>query len=345
MNNNKRIFAIDLFCGIGGLTKGLELAGINVIKGYDFDKSVKQTYEKNNNASFELRDVSTITSFEIKKIFKGKKYTLIAGCAPCQPFSSYQKNKSKKARKSHYKYPAFEHFIRLVKEVNPTYVTMENVRGILNDDNFKHFVNDLKSFKYFVDYKVVNIRNYGAPQNRKRMFLIASQEGNLSLPSKTTNKIKTIKQSIGSLPKIRAGQINKSDSLHRASNLSKLNIKRIRKSRPGGTWKDWPYELLPNCYRKASGKTFSSVYGRLNPNKPANTLTTQFTRYGTGRYGHYEQDRALSLREGAIIQTFPKNYWFNQEKLGITKVAMHIGNAVPPIAGNVIGKTFMGSIK
>lgn len=99
---------------------------------------------------------------------------------------------------------------------------------------------------------------------------------------------------------------------------------------------------MPNCYKKESGQTFSSVYGRLNPDKPANTLTTQFTRYGTGRYGHYVQDRALSLREGAIIQTFPGDYDFNVEKLGMTKVAMHIGNAVPPIAGKVIGETVKG---
>ena len=101
---------------------------------------------------------------------------------------------------------------------------------------------------------------------------------------------------------------------------------------------------MPECYKRPSGSTFTSVYGRLSPNKPSNTLTTQFTRYGTGRYGHYSQDRALSLREGALIQTFPKDYDFNVEQLGSTKVSMHIGNAVPPIAGQVIGRTFMEAV-
>lgn len=335
------IKAVDLFCGIGGLTNGLERSGIEVLRGYDFEPSVEYAYAKNNKAKFKLQDITKLESKEIIDLFDGAEKTLIAGCAPCQPFSSYQKSKSIESRRNHYKYPAFEHFIRIVGDVLPTYVTMENVRGITKDDNFIHFVEDLEDMGYHVDYKVVNIANYGAPQRRNRLLLVASRAGEVILPERTTDRLMTVEEAIGHLPEISAGETYANDPLHRSSNLSALNIKRIRSSRPGGTWRDWPKNLLPDCYKRESGKTFSSVYGRLDSKRPSNTLTTQFTRYGTGRYGHYEQDRALSLREGAIIQTFPDDYDFNVKKLGTTKVAMHIGNAVPPIAGYEIGKLFI----
>lgn len=131
------------------------------------------------------------------------------------------------------------------------------------------------------------------------------------------------------------------DSLHRCPKLSKINLERIRQSRPGGTWHDWDKKLLPNCYKKASGKTYSSVYGRMRWDMPSPTITTQFYAYGTGRYGHPEQNRAISLREGAILQTFPKNYKFVKHKETITYkiLGRHIGNAVPPKLGEIIGKS------
>ncbi len=348
MKKQKNILAIDLFCGVGGLTNGLEKAGINVLAGYDFDSTVGYAYSENNNAEFIQKDITKLDSSEIQKMFddaslgREQVETLIAGCAPCQPFSSYQKDKSDEARKSHYKYPAFEHFIRIVRDLKPNYVTMENVSGITKDDNFELFVNDLKGIGYHVDYQVVNLAKYGAPQKRRRMLLVASMFKEIKLPKKTVDKELTIQEAIGHLTPVVAGETNLIDKLHEASNLSPLNIRRIQNSRPGGTWRDWPQELLPECYKKESGQTFGAVYGRLRPDQPSNTLTTQFTRYGTGRYGHYEQDRALTLREGAIIQTFPENYDFNVEKFGRTVVARHIGNAVPPIAGEVIGKVFKG---
>lgn len=342
--NNKQIYAVDLFCGIGGLTNGLEAAGINVLKGYDFEKSVQHAYEANNKSRFQLQDIRELDSQEIIDLFQknNAQYTLVAGCAPCQPFSSHQKEKTTQAVKSHYKYPAFEHFIRIVDEVRPDFVTMENVRGITKDDNFTKFVEDLKTLEYVVDFKIVNIARYGAPQKRNRMLLVASRIGAIDLPTRTIDDkdFITVEQAIRHLPAIAAGQTDPNDPLHRAADLNNTNLQRIRHSIPGGTWKDWPKRLLPECYKRESGATFSSVYGRLSPDKPSSTLTTQFTRYGTGRYGHYEQDRALSLREGAIIQTFPDDYDFNVEVLGSTKVSMHIGNAVPPIAGLVIGQTF-----
>ena len=336
----EEIKAIDLFCGIGGLTNGLGQVDIDVIAGFDYEKSVKHAYEKNNNSKFYLQDITKLDSLIIKNMFKNAKKTLIAGCAPCQPFTSYQKDKKIQSRRKHFKYPAFLHFIRLVKDIMPDFVTMENVRGLTKDQEFDEFVLALRKRNYFVDWKVVNIANYGAPQNRVRLLLVASKGKKIILPVKKTKKIISVKEAIGHLPKLKAGEKNFKDPLHVSSNLSEINLKRIKASKPGGTWKDWPIDLLPNCYKKESGKTFSSVYGRLDPDKPSGTLTTQFSRYGTGRYGHYKQNRALSLREGAIIQTFPESYDFNLKENGVTKVSAHIGNAVPPVVGKIIGETF-----
>ena len=343
MKKDNTIKAVDLFCGIGGLTNGLEQAGINVVRGYDFDNSVQHAYETNNKAEFKEMDITDLKVSEVKNLLKGSRHTLVAGCAPCQPFSSYQKNKDIESRRSHYKYMAFHHFMRIVKGVKPTFVTMENVRGILKDENFDFFVKDLEKLGYNVDYKVVDISKWGAPQKRNRMFLVASKAGEIKIPT-LNKKTVPLSDAIGHLKSVSAGEINKEDKMDEASRLSSLNIKRIRASKPGGTWKDWPRRLLLECYKKPSGSTFTSVYGRLHKDKPSNTLTTQFTRYGTGRYGHYEQDRALTLREGAIIQTFPEDYSFNVEKLGRTKVSMHIGNAVPPLAGKILGETMKGSL-
>ena len=117
---------------------------------------------------------------------------------------------------------------------------------------------------------------------------------------------------------------------------------RIKNSKPGGTWEDWPKELLPNCYKKESGKTYKSVYGRMEWDKPSPTLTTQFYNYGTGRYGHPVQNRAISLREGAIIQSFPENYIFTETpKFKFTDIARQIGNAVPPKLAEFIGESIL----
>ena len=305
--------------------------------------SVEYTYSKNNKAQFQLQDINELKGKEIKKLFENAPQTLIAGCAPCQPFSIYQKKKDKNSIKTHKKYPAFINFIRIVKEVKPDFVTMENVPSIKKDDNFIDFVNKLKEMKYKVNFKVINIANWNAPQMRRRLILIASKISKIEITEKQSKKFKTIKEAIKNLSHLQNGQVDNKDPLHRSAKLSNLNLQRIKFSQPGGTWKDWPKKILPNCYKKPSGQTFTSVYGRLSPNK-ANTLTTQFTRYGTGRYGHYEQDRALSLREGAILQTFPQKYDFNVVKLGITRVSRHIGNALPPIIGKLIGNLFIKSL-
>lgn len=152
----------------------------------------------------------------------------------------------------------------------------------------------------------------------------------------------TIRPFIEKLPRIAAGETCKSDILHRSASLSPINLQRIQSSVPGGTWKDWPEELRCKCHIKDTGQTYTSVYGRMSWDKIGPTMTTQFFCYGTGRYGHPEQDRALSLREGALLQTFPQNYEFfepKEQKYSMRDIARHIGNAVPVRLGEIIGES------
>lgn len=207
---------------------------------------------------------------------------------------------------------------------------------------FLNFIKILQDNNYHVNYSVTNCDEYGVPQSRKRLTLLASKFGDLQLIKSSLPK-KTVRDAISHLPSISAGENNSADVIHKSTNLTEINVKRIQASKPGGTWKDWDASLLPDCYKKESGKGFYSVYGRLEWDKPSPTLTTNFTQYGTGRHGHPEQDRALSMREGAILQSFPENYKFADpnEPLYVKKIARHIGNAVPPNLGQFIGKSII----
>ena len=217
---------------------------------------------------------------------------------------------------------------------------MENVRGIVKADVFKIFLDVLEKNNYYVDYKVVYAPDYGAPQNRSRLILLASRLKEIKIPKPTHTKdaYVTVRDIIKKLKPIKVGQVSKNDPLHKVKNLSGTNLQRIKQSKPSGTWHDWDKKLLPECYKKKSGQTYVSVYGRMGWNSVSPTITTQFFNYGSGRFGHPTQNRALSLREGALLQTFPKDYDFGEIK-SMTTIARHIGNAVPPILGEIIGKT------
>jgi DNA (cytosine-5)-methyltransferase 1 len=175
--------------------------------------------------------------------------------------------------------------------------------------------------------------------------LLASKLGNINLIPAThePENFKTVKSAIGDLEELKAGSSSKIDRLHRSAGLSEKNLQRIKKSKPGGSWRDWERDLRATCHKKESGSTYSSVYARMAWNKPSPTITTQFFSYGTGRFGHPEQDRALSIREGALLQTFPKKYKFIQPgfPVDVLRLGKHIGNAVPVKLGEIIGKSII----
>ena len=192
---------------------------------------------------------------------------------------------------------------------------------------------------YHITYKTDNALNYGMAQRRNRLLLLASSKAPISFVDDREDS-KTVYDVIGSLETLDAGSSSKKDRYHVCSNLSPINLERIKASKPGGTWNDWNEELLPDCFRKKSGKTYSSVYGRMDYYSVSPTLTTQFNAYGTGRFGHPTQNRAISIREGALLQSFPVNYDFvpEDEEVQISTLARQIGNAVPPRLGLHIGR-------
>lgn len=338
---NAAIAAVDLFCGVGGLTYGLERSGINVVAGVDVAEECRYAYEANTKARFVHRDVASVTGVELENWFGRAKVRLLAGCAPCQPFSSHTKGRD---TSDDPKWPLLDEFARLVRETQPDFVTMENVVRIKRHAVFLRFISLLQRNRYSVTWSSVYCPDYGIPQARRRLVLLASRHGDAKLPSPThtPKRYVTVEKAIGHLPPIQAGTKNPNDPVHVARSLSPLNLQRIQHSLPGGTWLDWPVELRSACHRRTTGASFQSVYARMEADQPAPTLTTQFHNFGTGRFGHPTQNRGLTLREGAILQSFPAKYKFcpPQGKVELVPIARLIGNAVPPRLGEIVGIAF-----
>ena len=330
------IHAVDLFCGAGGLTKGFELAGIKTQLGVDIDSACEYPYSTNNDSQFVLKSVSDLTGKQIESAFAGSDYSLLAGCAPCQPFSSYSQGRPKDAR-----WGLINQFKRLILESQPDIVSMENVPRLKNTSIFKNFVNTLGQNGYHVNYEVLCCSDFGVPQHRNRLVLLASRLGEINIPApKENSQKKTVQDAIGSLEAIRAGEQSKCDRLHSSSSLTEINLMRIRASKPGGSWRDWPEELIADCHKKEKGRKYVGVYGRMEWDIISPAITTQFYGFGNRRFGHPSQDRALSLREGAILQSFPESYKFvkDGEPLSFTALGRLIGNAVPVKLAEALGK-------
>ena len=340
------IRAVDLFCGAGGLTQGLVDAGINVTLGIDVDPACEYPYTANNNACFSLMPVEDLSAASLHSAFEGAQFKLLAGCAPCQPFSTYSQRWSSPSDE---RWNLLDHFSRLVRETQPHLVTMENVPRLKREKVFSNFVATLEDEKYEIFCDIVNSADYGVPQDRRRLVLIASKLGPIDFINPTTPKghRKTVRMAIEDLPVLKAGETCAADPLHQSSRLSSLNLKRIRASVPGGTWRDWGEDLRTNCHRRLSGKTYPSVYGRMSWDEPSPTMTTQFYGFGNGRFGHPDQDRGISLREGAILQSFPKSYKFVPEGESIHRksIGRLIGNAVPVELGKAIGRSIVHHVE
>lgn len=336
------VSCIDLFCGVGGLTHGLSLEGVRVEAGIDVDPACRFPYEVNNDARFLERDVSEIDASEISSLFGRGNIRVLAGCAPCQPFSSYRQGFDNESDR---KWGLLYEFERIVEETSPDIVTMENVPTVKRHQVFHDFVEGLEQMGYLVWAEVVNCAAYGVPQSRNRMVLLASLHGSIRLidPIRDERKYKTVRKAIGRLRPIEAGESAPRDRLHVSSGLSPINLARIKASKPGGTWRDWPRRLIADCHKVESGRTYPSVYGRMEWDKPSPTITTQCYGFGNGRFGHPEQDRAISLREAAILQSFPRSYKFipPDEPVNFNAIGRLIGNAVPVELGRAIAKSIM----
>lgn len=350
--------AIDIFSGCGGVSCGLTLAGFKVKAAVEIDRSavdVYQSYPPLSKVKVLHDDICKLSGEAILKAagIKKEEIYLFAGCPPCQNFSRQNpenKNKPIEERKK----LLFE-FLRVIEEILPPFVLMENVPGIKTEYNkviLDEFLARLKE-KYIVVEDILNAADYGVPQIRKRFVLHAVRKDIhvelqeygfiFSLP-KPTHGInakggfltwKTVREAIGDLPTIKAGETypdNGKIHNHKCANLDPKNIKRMRIIRQnGGSRTSLPDELVLECHKKkdADGNVFSGhkdVYGIMDADKPSPTITGGCLCYSKGRYGHYEQDRAISIREAARLQTFPDDFIFSDS---LTAAALQIGNAVP----------------
>ena len=332
------IACVDLFCGAGGLTHGLIAKGIEVVAGIDVDETCRHPFEFNNAARFINEDVGRLTPKRLNDLFGSAEVRILAGCAPCQPFSTYAQRYDVVGSP---RWGLLYQFGRLVESTLPDLVTMENVPSVAKHAVFDDFVETLEKKGYHVHRSIVDCSLYGLPQSRRRMVLLASKLGPIQLVAPTHDRPRTVREVIGDVAPILQGGVHPRDPLHTASGLSELNLERIRASHPGGTWRDWPKHLVADCHRREAGRTYPGVYGRMVWDEPGPTLTTQFYGYGNGRFGHPEQDRAISLREGAILQGFPKSYSFIPKGAPVhfKVLGRLIGNAVPVTLGEVIGQS------
>lgn len=323
---------VDLFCGAGGLSHGFKQAGFQIAAGVDVDPHCRFPFEHNNGGVFLERDVGDVSADELEGFFTPEQPSVLVGCAPCQPFSSYGRRYEHEERQ----WNLLGAFGRLVADLTPDIVSMENVPRLQHHQDgrlFREFVETLQSNGYDYWHDIVYAPAFGVAQTRSRLVLIASRLGPAPslVPTHPPVAPRTVADEIRELPEIEAGSTCSTDPLHRSSALSSRNIDRIRASKPHGTWHDWPSALRTDCHQRVSGATYAAVYGRMSWDRPAPTITTQFYRYGTGRFGHPEQDRALSLREGALLQSFPPEYAFaaSPRQVNFTRIGRLIGNAVP----------------
>lgn len=343
-NKEKKIKAVDFFCGGGGMSYGMLKAGIDVLAGIDFEPACKETYEANiSGAKFMEEDVFDLKEQKLEDELNLKvndENLLLIGCSPCQFWSviNTDKTKSKKSKN------LLVEFERFVKYFNPGYVVVENVPGVLRkkeESGLDAFITWLKSVGYEVHFEVHNTSDYGVPQNRKRFTLVANRVSDKSIfPTKDEGKKITVRDVLGldnGFSKIPAGHKDETNFRHSVSNLEVKTIERLKRvSKDGGDRLDFandPDLQLPCFIGKET--SFKDTFGRLWWDRPSPTITTKFFSVSNGRFVHPEENRALSLREGATLQSFPKSYVF----IGTShaSIARLIGNAVPPEYAKRIG--------
>jgi DNA (cytosine-5)-methyltransferase 1 len=340
--SSEAIAVVDFFSGCGGTSQGLREAGMRIIAGIDNDPDAAATYQLNfPEATFFETDVSTLPSSKIADLIAQDDVTLFAGCAPCQPFSRQKKDNGNVDSR---KFLLLE-FLKFILAINPNYVMVENVPGMQNikkdDGPFKFFVESIESAGYLVTFGVLKAADFGVPQIRKRLVLLASRGHAVDLPSPTHGSglipFATVSEWIRDLPRQDAGVASTEDPEHVSMRLSDLNMRRIRATPEGGGRLDWTDpSLLLDCHKNYSGHT--DVYGRLAWDKPASGLTTKCLSYSNGRFGHPTDDRALTIREAALLQTFPKTFKFTGS---LTSKAKQIGNAVPPLMAKHAGQSIV----
>ncbi|WP_418730765.1 DNA cytosine methyltransferase [Desulfovibrio sp.] len=335
--------AVDFFCGAGGMTHGLRSAGIDVLGGIDNEEQCRASYESNNApARFLHRDITQLTFEELAGAFGlhvDDPRLVFVGCSPCQYWSKIQTSRAKSEKTAF----LLKEFQRFVEHFLPGFIVLENVPGLKTNRRsyLPRFLEAIEAQGYHYAQGIVDAQFYGVPQHRRRYLLIAARHfSHVALPEPEGAPIplSAVLGPAHGFPPIPAGHADKSDFMHTTAALTEKNLRRLRLTpHDGGTrmaWKDDP-ELQIDAYR-GKDDYFCDVYGRMHWDRPAPTITTRFHSLSNGRFGHPEEDRAISLREGAVLQSFPRDYRFTASSM--YGIARQIGNAVPPALARHIGQ-------
>ena len=323
---------------------------MDLVFALDCDPEAKRTYTANfPEVHFELADIRAVGAEQVERRVEaaGTSPVLFCGCAPCQPFT--KQNTTHPDAADDDRVPLLLRFADLVEACLPDLVFVENVPGLQYFDSssqpFGCFLSRLAVCRYHVDFQSIPLMKYGVPQSRRRLVLVASRLGEIKLPPEThgpgtpNHDYETVRTWIEHLPPICSGEEHPTVPNHRAAGLSALNAKRIEATPEGGGHRDWPDELKLACHKDFTG--YTDVYGRMSWDAPASGLTTRCISYSNGRFGHPEQDRAISVREAACLQTFPDEFAFEG---ALNSMARQIGNAVPVRLAEVVGRHFVSHL-
>lgn len=346
--DNNNLKAVDFFCGGGGMSYGMKIAGIEILAGIDHEKDCKDTYEANiGTDKFIQADVFDLKVEQLEKQLKLKKTDdnlLLIGCSPCQFWSIINTDKTKSKQSKN----LLIEFERFVKYLRPGYVVVENVPGVLRkkkESGLEDFIFWLEETGYKLHFEIHNTNDYGVPQNRKRFTLVANRTSEEKIfPEKDIGKKLVVRDVLGvenGFSPITAGTKDDTEFLHSVSNIDDITLRRLKKVEADGGdrlgfSKDPQLQL--ECF-KGKDTSFKDSFGRLWWDRPSPTITTKFFSVSNGRFTHPIENRALSLREGAVLQSFPKDYKF----LGTSHsgIARLIGNAVPPEYAKRIGQAII----
>ena len=340
MNNHvpPLLQAVDLFCGGGGLTVGLKRAGFSVVGAVEIEPHAASTYQANHrDTRLFVQDIRHLKGEDLLALTSTGVLELLSGCPPCQGFTSL----TSKYRREDPRNNLINEMLRLIEETCPKAIMMENVPGLANRGKklLDPMINGLRDSGYIINIGVLQVADYGVPQFRRRLVLLAGRGFKIELPhvthsqnGKTYPKWRTLRESIGNMPQpITFSEAKRRGSFpsldwHVIRDMAPINIRRLQSVKPGESWKSIPEELRPRCHQ-GEYNGFSNVYGRMEWEEVSPTITGGCTTLSKGRFGHPEQDRTISVREAARLQTFPDDYIFDTPYMDY--VCKIIGNALP----------------
>lgn len=362
----KPLTCIDLFCGAGGLSEGFRQAGFHVLAGQDYDDTAGQTFAATHReATFIGGPIQKVTPEQLLDAAGLKKGELdvIVGGPPCQGYSVYNHQRGAQDPRA----GLFREYLRIVEGLQPRWLVMENVTGITSIAGgaiVREIFEEMGKLGYRVDMRRLKAEDYGVPQERRRMFFIATRtDAPILFPEPTHGPagepFVTVWDAISDLPRLENGDSNRGDLKyareaqngfqavlrgdcthalnHAASRLSRVNQERMRHIPAGGSWRDIPRDLLPAGMLKAKRSDHTKRYGRPRKTDLACTILTKCDVHW-GAYIHPVQDRAITVREAARLQSFPDFFEFKGNK---TEQYVQVGNAVPPLLGRRVAEALL----